>query len=337
MLLEKAFKDFIEYHEIDNQSEYTLRNYRRYVGPFVEWLQSQHNITDADGIEIKHLRGWISHLQKTSNGRGAMLKDSTIHLWGTNVLAFCHWLEYEGVVSDTLTKRFKLPRTEKNFIPTFTEDEVKKLFDACDDCKNCPPLVRKAMTARNKAILALLFDAGIRLSELVGLRLCDIDRDMRVLLVHRKGNKWQQVPVSREGFKYLHEYLTKHRKHLAELNDTTSHKEDSVFLSKAGSPITIHTVQHLFKRLKERTGIDGKRVSAHNARRYMATTQLAAGRSPLDVQRQMGHSSLTMTNHYASLSVEHLQKSHEQFSTFRKKGKDTESNNHGNGSGYWEE
>ena len=56
-------------------------------------------------------------------------------------------------------------------------------------------------------MLAILFDAGIRLNELVGLRLCDIDRDMRVLRIHRKGNKWQQVPVSREGFKYLHALL----------------------------------------------------------------------------------------------------------------------------------
>ena len=58
-------------------------------------------------------------------------------------------------------------------------------------------------------------------------------------------------------------------------------------------------------------------MSAHNARRYMATTQLAMGRSPLDVQRQMGHTTLTMTNHYASLPVQHLQKSHEKYSPLR--------------------
>jgi site-specific recombinase XerD len=72
----------------------------------------------------------------------------------------------------------------------------------------------------------------------------------------------------------------------------------------------------------------------HNCRRYMATTQLAMGRSPLDVQRQMGHTSLKMTNHYASLTVEQLQKSHEQFSSLRVKDS-------GGGQGfnhsYWDE
>src|SRR5258708_17473818 len=71
------------------------------------------------------------------------------------------------------------------------------------------------------------------------------------------------------------------------------------------------------QRVCNRTAIDGKRVSAHNARRYMATTQLAGGRSPLDVQRQMGHTTLHMTNKYASLTIGHLKKSHERHSPLR--------------------
>src|SRR5260370_2106804 len=70
----------------------------------------------------------------------------------------------------------------------------------------------------------------------------------------------------------------------------------------------------LFKRLKKRTEIKGKRVSPHQCRRYMATTQLASGRSPLDVQRQMGHTTLKMTNHYASLNLQQLKRSHEMHS-----------------------
>ncbi len=84
-----------------------------------------------------------------------------------------------------------------------------------------------------------------------------------------------------------------------------------MFLANDREPLTIWGVSMLFKRLKKRTGIDGKRVSAHQCRRYMATTQLAMGRSPLDVQRQMGHTTLAMTNHYASLTTQHLQKSQE--------------------------
>jgi site-specific recombinase XerD len=172
------------------------------------------------------------------------------------------------------------------------------------------------------------------LSELANLRLGDIGRTMRVLLIHRKGNKWQQVPVSRDGFKPLHEYLTRHRSYLAKLADVdTARKEDAAFLADDGKPLTHWGVSMLFRRLKRRTGIDGKRVSAHNCRRYMATTQLASGRSPLDVRRQLGHTTLKMIDHYASLTIQQLKKSHEQHSPLRI------NNNSGDvfGTGYWEE
>ena len=101
-----------------------------------------------------------------------------------------------------------------------------------------------------------------------------------------------------------------------------------------GKPLTFEGVSKLFQRLRRDAGIEGKRVSPRQCRRYMATSQLAAGRSPLDVQRQMGHTTLTMTNHYASLTMQHLQKSHERYSPMKaEKGGSGETF----GEGYWSE
>jgi integrase/recombinase XerD len=98
---------------------------------------------------------------------------------------------------------------------------------------------------------------------------------MRVLTVHRKGNRWQQVPISYDGFKPVHEYLTKHRSVLAALDGrSVARKDDAVFLADDGKPLTIRGVSKLFERLHERTGIEGKRVSPHQCRRYMATTHV---------------------------------------------------------------
>jgi site-specific recombinase XerD len=83
---------------------------------------------------------------------------------------------------------------------------------------------------------------------------------------------------------------------------------------------------------EKKTGIDGHQVYPHNCRRYMATTQLAEGRSPLDVKRQMGHATLKMTDKYASLSVEQLKQSHEKYSPLRADGANKAE---GYGSGYW--
>ncbi len=91
-------------------------------------------------------------------------------------------------------------------------------------------------------------------------------------------------------------------------------REDAVFLTRKGKPITRVAVGLLFSDPGKRAGIDGKRFYHLQCRRYIATIQLAVGCSPLDVQKQMGHTTLAMTNYYASLTVEYLMSSHEKFS-----------------------
>lgn len=336
MDIRTAIQDYITAHEIQNSSTFTVVNHRKHLRYFADWLWSTHGISDTDEIQLTHLRGWMSYLQKTPTRLGRKRGDATINRYGMSMLAFLHWLEKEEVIQKPITTRFKLPRVEQKFIPTFTPGDIEKLLAACEEGDEHKPRLRKALIARNRAIVTILIDAGLRRSEIVGLRLCDIDRELRLLVVHRKGNKWQQVPVSRDGFKPLHEYLMKHRPYLAKLGGSTvARKEDAVFLSARGEPFTAEALSLLFKRLKRRTGIDNKRVSAHNCRRYMATTQLAMGRSPLDVQRQMGHTTLKMTNHYYSQTVEQLQRSHEQYSPLHVQKSEGETG--GAGGGYWDE
>ncbi|HLI05354.1 MAG TPA: tyrosine-type recombinase/integrase [Ktedonobacteraceae bacterium] len=337
MEIQKAIQEFLELHELDNCSPKTIRTYEQRLRYFFTWLQSAHGVTEVEGLKLEHLRGWMAYLKKTPTYRGKPLSDESIYSYGQSLVAFCHWLEREELIEKPITPRFKLPRVEKKFVPTYTSGDVRKLLDACEEGSESNPPLRRALTARNRAIVSLFIDTGIRLSELVGLRLGDIDRQTRVIVVHRKGNKWQQVPVSRDGFKPFHNYLSHHRIILAGYKsdeDYKPRKDDPVFLANDGEPLTIWGVSMLFKRLKKRTGIDGKKVGAHQCRRYMATTQLAMGRSPLDVQRQMGHTSLKMTNHYASLTVQQLHRSHERYSPLRaEKGGSEEAY----GSGYWTE
>src|SRR5712692_1401113 len=308
MKLRDALKEYLDLQRSAKMSPYTLDNNTRYLGWFVDWVEEKHHITDVLQLDVSHLRGWVAHLQELPLQRGEwMLRGSTIQTYAARLRAFCNWLEYEEKIPTSITKRFKLPKVEKAFIPTFEDEDVKKLLAACEADKHYTVKVQKALTARNRAIVSVLIDTGIRRAELAGLRLCDIDREMRVLLVHRKGNKWQQVPISYEGFKPLHEYLLKYRADLAAMDGRMiRRKDDMVFLSDDGKPFTIIGVSKLFQKLRERSGIDGKRVSPHQCRRYMAPSQLAAGRSPFDVQRQMGHTSLNMTNQYASLGIEQL-------------------------------
>ena len=190
MLLTQALKDFLEVHRIDIQSQRTIENYQVHISEFIEWLAHEQGVTNTEDLKVTHLRAWIAHLQTTPSKQKERRADSTIHIYGMCMVAFCHWLEAEEYVPQRITTRFKLPRIEKKFIPTFTAEEVKKLFDACEETERyILPNIRKAISARNRAILAVFLDSGIRLSELLNLRLKDVDKDLRVLVVHRKGNK----------------------------------------------------------------------------------------------------------------------------------------------------
>ncbi len=336
MKLQEAIQQFLELHELDNCSPKTLRTYEQRLRYFSTWLLTSCSVEDVEGLKLEHLRGWMAYLKKTPTYRGKALSDDSIHSYGQSLLAFCHWLEREEYIEKPITPRFKLPKVEKKFVPTYASEDIGRLLDACEDGDIHNSALRRALTARNRAIVTLFVDTGIRLSELSSLRLGDIDKQEKLLLVHRKGNKWQQVPVSNDGFKALHTYLSKYRVVLAggDSDDYKPQRDDAVFLADDGKPLTHWGVSMLFKRLKQRTGIDGKRVSAHNCRRYMATTQLANGRSPLDVKRQLGHTSLKMTDHYASLSVKQIKKSHEKYSIWREGG---DEQNASYGSGYWDE
>ena len=119
MNIKQAVEEYITVHEIENLSAETIANRRRNLRYFVEWLQSAYDLTDTDGLQLTHLRGWISYLQKTPARHGGRREDSSVHTYGMSMLAFCHWLEYEGVIEKPITTRFRLPRVEKKIHPHF--------------------------------------------------------------------------------------------------------------------------------------------------------------------------------------------------------------------------
>src|SRR2546425_669308 len=174
-----AIQDFLSFHEMNKDSTDTLENYQLTLQRFAVWLSSV-GVTHIDELSLSHLRAWVSHLQKEPSRLGSGLSDGTVHQYALRTQTFCHWLEHEELLEKPITTRFKLPRVEQKFIPTFTPEDVAKLLEACEAGDRYTLRIQKALTARNRAIVSLLIDTGIRRKELIGLRLCDVDRDLRV-------------------------------------------------------------------------------------------------------------------------------------------------------------
>lgn len=120
MNIRKAIADFILFHEVGKSSKYTIRNYRRNLGFFVNWVETQHNVYDTYELQLMHLRGYVGYLQKSTDKDGKPFRDTTIHHYSAAVQIFCHWLEHEGIIEKSITTRFSLPKMEQIHTDIYT-------------------------------------------------------------------------------------------------------------------------------------------------------------------------------------------------------------------------
>jgi len=315
MELEAALARYLEVAELRPR---TREKYRYILRRFIAWL-AQIGIVTTGELELAHLRAWLAFLKSVdvlATGHPGRLDLTTLHHYAVVTKIFVRWLEREEIIAVPISLRFQLPKRPRKAPAVLSSANVQELLAAGQEQHPKRPWATEALTARNRAIVTVFVDTGLRRQELAGLRLCDIDYEGLLLHVaERKGGRGQAVPISSEAMDVLDEYLAQYRPVLA--RGVRAKRTDIVFLNGKGTPLAAHGISKLFGRLSSQVAIEDKQVSPHALRRYMATTQLAMGRDSLHVQRQMGHSSLSTTNLYVQLSTEQLRASHETYSPLR--------------------
>jgi len=167
---------------------------------------------------------------------------------------------------------------------------------------------------RNRAILWVLYDTGIRVSELWGLRLLDFDRKHSILTVTGKGSKERRIALGNNCLRNLLYYLDKHRPDGEELAEWGSAGEDHLFLSETRLPLTKNGVTLLFKRIRERAGITDKRISPHIFRHSFAIRYLVLGNDPFSLQELLGHEDMTTVKNYMHMNDETIQAQKRKYS-----------------------
>ncbi len=178
------------------------------------------------------------------------------------------------------------------------------------------PLADRA-AARNRAILWVLYDTGIRLSELCGLRIGDFDRKHGLITVKGKGSKERRIALGQNCLRHLLYYLERHRPDEEELAEWGSAGEDHLFLSETRTPLTINGVTLLFARLRKRAGITDKRISPHIFRHTFAIRYLVLGNDPFSLQELLGHEDMTTVKNYMHMNDETIQSQKRKYSPGR--------------------
>jgi integrase/recombinase XerD len=309
----RAREAYIQDQVGGNRSKKTIEWHQTALGLFSTYLAEQEQITLVTEIDAIHITGWFAHLRTSIAGNGKVRSERTIQTYARSVRAFCHWLIKRRFITFNPFDEVIFPKVGKPLIQILTEEEFEKLLWACAPPNETSDLAARA-AVRNRAILWVLYDTGIRVSELCGLRLNSVDRRQGVLTVLGKGSKERRIAMGQNCQRNLYFYLDHHRPNEEELAEWGSHGEDHLFLSETRLPLTKNGMTLLFNRLKARAKITGKRVSPHILRHTFAIRYLVSGGDPFSLQELLGHEDMATVKNYMRMNDETIQGQKRKFS-----------------------
>src|SRR6266496_859732 len=312
-LIETLIEAYLQDHIGGNHSDKTVEWHRTALGFMHLFFKEELDITQIDEVEADDISAWFTHLRVTPGARNKVRSERTVQTYARSARAFFHWLIRRGTLEHNPFDRVVFPKVGRPLIQTITTDEFEQLLLACAPPNETSPFAERA-AVRNRAILWLLYDTGIRVSELIHLRLGNVDRKKGVVTVLGKGSKERRIALGQNCLRNLSYYLDKHRPNAEELADWGSAGEDHVFLSETRQPFTKNGMEMLFKRLKERAGITGKRISPHILRHTFAINYLVKSNDPFSLQELLGHEDLTTVQNYMHMNATILQEQKRKYS-----------------------
>lgn len=277
MLDFKRYVDkFLKYLEIEkNYSPHTLLNYRKDLEEFSSFVQRR-----VEDIDYFTFRKFLAHLSL----RG--LKKRSISRKVSTLKSFFKFLLREGYIKTNPAASLVYPRIEKTLPKFIPEGEMQRFLDSLSS--------EKVLEARDKALIEVLYSSGIRISELRGLNMEDIDFISGIIKVRGKGKKERILPLGKPAQKALRDYLEK-----------KSSQEKAVFVNRFGKRISCVGIRKIINKWAKILALKGK-VSPHVFRHSFATHLLNRGADLRSVQELLGHSSITTTQVYTHLTTERL-------------------------------
>jgi integrase/recombinase XerC len=276
-------------------SAHTIRGYRTDLADLAGFAEST-GVDDTSGLDLELLRGWLWRCST------AGLAKSTLARRSAAARGFTKWLATTGTADADPGVRLKAPRPDRHLPRVLTRHQVDGLLD---------DLAARATThepnaVRDLAVIELLYASALRVSELVGARVADLDRERMTLRVTGKGDKQRVVPFGIPARRALDAYLADARAVLLDGRDDPG----TIFVGARGRQLSTRTVYELVARLL--ADLPGSGPAGPHAFRHTAATHLLDGGADLRaVQELLGHASLATTQIYTHVSAERLKESYQ--------------------------
>ncbi len=278
-------------------SENTISAYRTDLSQFKEYLQRRYWILDEDlwrRVEKGDILSYIMYLKGDREYAAATTARKI-----AAIRSFFHFLVAEGVTKDDPTATLDSLRVRKHLPKPISVEEVNRLLAEPGKSSN-----HKAL--RDRAILELLYATGMRVSELISLRVDDVNLASASVRCWGKGSKERVIPMHPQAVAALRDYLEKARAHLVK-----DAGENTLFLNMRGRPLTRQGLWLIFKKYAERAGLPSH-VTPHTMRHSFATHMLDRNADLINVQKLLGHTSISTTQVYTHVSSERLREVYDE-------------------------
>lgn len=288
-------KSFGQYLKLERSlSQNSIDAYLRDVEKlqqFVALSKTKSNPLNISSKELQKFIHYINELEMSAYSQARIL---------SGIKAFYKYLVFEELIDNNPAALLEGPKLGRKLPDTLEYHDIVKLLEAID--------LSTPEGARNRAILEMLYSSGLRVSELVEMRLSNVYFDISFLRVVGKGNKERLVPIGRDAMKYLKIYLDEVRVHVP----IQKGFENYVFLNRRGRKLTRVMIFLFIKSLADKIGLK-KTISPHTFRHSFATHLIEGGADLRAVQEMLGHESITTTEIYTHLDRDYLKQVVKEF------------------------
>jgi integrase/recombinase XerC len=293
---EQALAGFGRYLEAERaRSAHTRRAYLSDLRSLLEYATSE-GLTGLPELDLGTFRGWLGAQSQAGISRSTLARRSA------TARSFTTWALREELIKTDPALRLRAPKAEKSLPGVLQSQQLVRLLGSMEEAA----ADGSPVPVRNRAMVELLYATGLRVGELAGLDVDDLNPDRRTLRVVGKGNKERTVPYGVPAAVAVDDWLRRGRPLLA-----TGHSGPALFLGSRGNRVDQRQVRAVVKDLFEALG-DTSATGPHALRHSAATHLLDGGADLRAVQDILGHSSLATTQIYTHVSVERLRRSYQQ-------------------------
>jgi integrase/recombinase XerD len=288
----KGFKAYLQLEK--SLSDNSVEAYLRDIDKLIQFLQEKKILKNPDELALKDLQQfikWTAQLGMTATSQARMI---------SGIRTFYKYCQVENISKKDPTILLEAPKLKRALPDVLSFEEIENIIAQID--------LSKPEGGRNKAILETLYSCGLRVSEVVNLKISQLYLDVGFIRVIGKGDKERLVPVGSSAIKYINIYKNDIRVHIP----VKPGNEDILFLNNRGTKMSRVMIFLVIKDLAKKAGIK-KNISPHTFRHSFATHLIEGGADLRAVQEMLGHENITTTEIYTHLNRDFLRKTLEQF------------------------